>query len=337
MWRWLVLLVLLGTTHAAEPSCPVCSKYDYEVSLLERVLSNELALKNTLEKISETHAKVEDTLKAIQVENVKLNDAMTALEVKKIEMDERLEINLNSGITNVSEAVSEKMKTNVQVFVAKTEKELKHTLDKISETHAKVEDTLKAIQGENVTLNDAMTALEVKKKEMDEMLKINVSEAVSEMKTNVQVLVAKTEKELEAMKEQIVVPLVIFHSRLHINGKHTLIANQAVVFKTVLVNEGRGYDPATGHFTASVAGVYMFAVQYCPYTASHVFVEITHEGKPLQRSYHYDKDSYPCVSMQAFAKVAMGEKVWVRIMYSSDFWHYEAEAWSSFAGLLVHL
>ncbi|KAH3693246.1 hypothetical protein DPMN_192650 [Dreissena polymorpha] len=265
MWRWLVLMVLLGTPLAAEPSCPVCSKYDYEVSLLERVLSNELALKNTLDKISETHAKVEDTLKAIQGENVKLNHAMTALEIKKKEMDERLNNSISSGITNVSETISE-------------------------------------------------------------------------MKTNVQVLVAKTEKELEAMKEQIVVPLVIFHAQLnYVNGKHTFTDNQAVVFKTVLVNEGRGYDPATGHFTASVAGVYMFAVQFCPYAGSSVYLEITHEGKPLQRSYHYEKDTYVCVSMQAFAKVAMGEKVWVRSISSGDLYHYESHQWSSFAGFLVHL
>ncbi|KAH3693241.1 uncharacterized protein LOC127863145 [Dreissena polymorpha] len=264
MWRWLVLMVLLGTPLAAEPSCPVCSKYDYEVSLLERVLSNELALKNTLDKISETHAKVEDTLKAIQGENVKLNHAMTALEIKKKEMDERLNNSINSGITNVSETISE-------------------------------------------------------------------------MKTNVQVLVAKTEKELEAMKEQIVVPLVIFHARLHIEAKHTLTGNQVVVFKTVLVNEGRGYDPTTGHFTASVAGVYMFTVQYCPYVAVGIYLEITHEGKPLQRSNHYEKDSYVCVSMQAFAKVAMGEKVWVRSLYSGDLNHNEPYQWNSFAGFLVHL
>ncbi|KAH3693257.1 hypothetical protein DPMN_192661 [Dreissena polymorpha] len=265
MWRLLVLMVLLGTTHAAEPSCPVCSKYDYEVSLLERVLSNELALKHTLDKISKTHAKVEDTLKAIQGENVKLNDAMTALEVKKKEMDERLKSSINSGITNVSETIFE-------------------------------------------------------------------------MKTNVQVLVAKTEKELNAMKEQIVVPLVIFHALLHTDGiKHPLTSNKVVAFKTVLVNEGRGYDPATGNFTASVAGVYMFTVQYCTYTASYSYLEITHEGKPLQRSYHYDKDSAACVSMQAFAKVAMGEKVWVRSLSSGDLYHYGDNMWSSFAGFLVHL
>ncbi|KAH3693248.1 hypothetical protein DPMN_192652 [Dreissena polymorpha] len=136
------------------------------------------------------------------------------------------------------------------------------------------------------------------------------------------------------------VPLVIFHALLHTGiTKHRLPGNQAVAFKTVLVNEGRGYDPATGNFMASVAGVYMFTVQYCPDANSYVYLEITHEGKPLQRSKHFNKDTEVCVSMQAFAKVAMGEKVWVRSLSSGDIWLYQRESyqWNSFAGFLVHL
>ncbi|KAH3815745.1 hypothetical protein DPMN_144276 [Dreissena polymorpha] len=81
----------------------------------------------------------------------------------------------------------------------------------------------------------------------------------------------------------------------------------------------------------------MFTVQYCPNTASNVCIEITHEGKHLQRSFHFERDTAVCVSMQVFAKVAMGEKVSVRPIRSVDFYHSEADAWSSFAGFLMHL
>ncbi|KAH3815747.1 hypothetical protein DPMN_144278 [Dreissena polymorpha] len=53
----------------------------------------------------------------------------------------------------------------------------------------------------------------------------------------------------------------MFHAR-HLDGTYTYTVNQDVVFKTILANEGGGNDSNTGRFTASVAGVYMFTLQY---------------------------------------------------------------------------
>ena len=112
-------------------------------------------------------------------------------------------------------------------------------------------------------------------------------------------------------------PLVMFHAR-HLYGLHTYYTNQDVVFKTVLVNEGGGYDSNSGRFTASVAGVYMFTVQYCSSYANWAWPEIVHEGRSLQRSGHNDANHHVCTSMQAFAKVVKGDKVWVRNTASSS-------------------
>ncbi|KAH3815731.1 hypothetical protein DPMN_144262 [Dreissena polymorpha] len=129
----------------------------------------------------------------------------------------------------------------------------------------------------------------------------------------------------------------MFHTR-HLDGQYTYTANQDVVFKTVLANEGGGYDPNTGRFTSSVAGVYMFTVQYCPTSRKYASLDIVHDGKSLQRSFHYEVDEVVCVGMQAFAKVAIGGKVWVRgVHVTSDIYSYESYRWSSFAGLLIRV
>ncbi|KAH3805367.1 hypothetical protein DPMN_133670 [Dreissena polymorpha] len=47
-------------TCAIEPSTPICSRYDHEERLSERVLRNELALETTLNDILKTNAKVVD-------------------------------------------------------------------------------------------------------------------------------------------------------------------------------------------------------------------------------------------------------------------------------------
>ncbi|KAH3693305.1 uncharacterized protein LOC127863110 [Dreissena polymorpha] len=277
-----VAVIMFGTSVAVEPSCPVCSKYEYEERLLERVLSNELALRNILNKITETQAQVEDTLKAMKAESVKINDAMHAMDVKKREIDEEMKASLQS-------------------------------LRK--EVHEKKQDLTDKVDGFLVTGVRNLTG------------------NVQEMSTIVQSLVAQTSKELDILKG----PLVMFHAR-HLDGQHTYNANQDVVFKTVLVNEGGGYDSNSGRFTASVAGVYMFTVQYCSYSSNWAIPEIVHEGRSLQRSGHNDANYHVCTSMQAFAKVVKGDKVWVRSTYSSSkIYTDESLRWSSFAGLLIRV
>ncbi|XP_052233698.1 complement C1q tumor necrosis factor-related protein 3-like [Dreissena polymorpha] len=140
------------------------------------------------------------------------------------------------------------------------------------------------------------------------------------------------------MKEKSAIPQVRFHARLS-DGHRSYTTNQDVVYSTVLINDGGGYSPTTGHFTAPVAGVYMFTVQYCPYSNKYAYLEIVHAGRDLQRSMHNGQEGATsvCVSMQAFTKVAMGDKVWVRAISSSEIYHFGSSRWNSFAGLLISL
>ncbi|XP_052761734.1 complement C1q-like protein 4 [Mya arenaria] len=44
------LLLLVSVTVASEPSCPACSKYDYEEKVLERMIRMEFAFENVLKE-----------------------------------------------------------------------------------------------------------------------------------------------------------------------------------------------------------------------------------------------------------------------------------------------
>ncbi|KAH3805300.1 hypothetical protein DPMN_133598 [Dreissena polymorpha] len=146
----------------------------------------------------------------------------------------------------------------------------------------------------------------------------------------------QTSKELEILREGSVVPLIMFHARLQHSGTtFTYATNEDVKFNTVLVNEGGVYDPVTGHFTASVAGVYMFTVQYCPISGQKAYFEIVHEDKPVQRSRQGDPSYYLCVTMQVFAKISIGDNVWVRCTSSSAVYQNDVYYWNSFSGLLI--
>ncbi|KAH3805319.1 hypothetical protein DPMN_133619 [Dreissena polymorpha] len=126
----------------------------------------------------------------------------------------------------------------------------------------------------------------------------------------------------------------MFHARLPITNTYT--SCQALVFQTTLVNEGGCYNSNTGHFVASVSGVYMFTMQYCTETDKWARFDIVKEGTPLQRSVDNGIGGARCFSMQAFAKVSMGEKVWVRSTYSTSEVYQSDPNSNSFAGMLIN-
>ncbi|KAH3807222.1 hypothetical protein DPMN_135557 [Dreissena polymorpha] len=94
------------TAFAAEPACPVCSRYHDEEMLLERVFRNELALEQTLKDIKETNTKVVDALRELQNKNEKVNTAIELMERKQISKEATLGDTIKTTLTNVSKSLS---------------------------------------------------------------------------------------------------------------------------------------------------------------------------------------------------------------------------------------
>ncbi|KAH3812934.1 hypothetical protein DPMN_141377 [Dreissena polymorpha] len=230
----LFVLNLVVASLAAELACPVCSRYNYEEMLLERVIRNELALEHTLKDIKETNTKVVDALRKLQDENDKVNIAIEVMERKQIVMEAALSDAIKTVLTNVSESLT-------------------HMLTELSQ----------AIKG------------------------------------------------MEGRVDLLKIPTIQFRAKLA--SSITVNSGQDVVFARVEVNKGQGYDKGTGKFTASVAGLYNFAVHYCTQGSKCVAPEIVHNGKSLQSSYSYGADSIQdCSSMQAYVVMSMGDMVWAR-------------------------
>ncbi|KAH3804688.1 multimerin-1-like [Dreissena polymorpha] len=394
--------ILLGVFFSFQRSSPICSKFDYDDKLLERVIRNDILLKDALEKITETKAKVEETLARIAEDHaqakVKINDAINTLYVKSKDLDDKVESFINSETRNVYVTVQE-MKANLKSLVSQTDNELKAKTRQIDEKVEDFIDSASQAVHRNVTdLSSAVRLLvertaseldfitEKKRKDLDDMVESfvksvtrNVSVTVEEMKANLTSLVSETDNELKAktrhidekvegfidsasqavhrnvtdlssavhllvqrtaseldiIKAQRVVPLVNFQAVLHEGNPQP--SNNNVVFKNVMANDGRGYDPKTGKFTAPVAGVYIFTVQYCPYDYSEAGFEIVQEEESLQRSSHVSWGrSTVCVNMQVVAKVEQGAKVWVRATARNSTILQEKFRWNTFAGLLIH-
>ncbi|KAH3805343.1 hypothetical protein DPMN_133644 [Dreissena polymorpha] len=172
---------------------------------------------------------------------------------------------------------------------------------------------------------------------MNSTLAANVGtmvKAASDMKANATVTVQQLVNEVHILKDQLKVPTIYFRAR--ITTAIDVSSNLDVIFPMVEVNEGQGYDPSSGKFTASIPGMYLFSVQYCAYNKKQVSLDIVHQGKTLQRSYFYDGASnYPCVIMQVSASIVTGHQVWVRT-YDSTSLYADSWRYTSFSGTWIH-
>ncbi|KAH3805359.1 hypothetical protein DPMN_133662 [Dreissena polymorpha] len=101
-----VLLNVIVASCAREPSSPICSRYDYEERLLERVLTHELALETTLSDIMKTNAQVVDALKQLKDGKAKVESTLEVMEKKQIEMESRLIDFINNASNNMNSTLA---------------------------------------------------------------------------------------------------------------------------------------------------------------------------------------------------------------------------------------
>ncbi|XP_052216175.1 hemicentin-1-like isoform X2 [Dreissena polymorpha] len=136
---------------------------------------------------------------------------------------------------------------------------------------------------------------------------------------------------------QLVIPQVHFYVRIA-EGSSTLSPGQNIIFTNAQINEGQGYDVASGKFTVSVPGLYAFAVQYCVQPHLYGYIDIVKQGTILQRSmFERRSEAYQCVSMQAFTRAAISDQIWVKSGISSSYLYDNENMFTSFSGVLIHV
>ncbi|XP_052761790.1 uncharacterized protein LOC128204414 [Mya arenaria] len=86
----LQLLLLVSMSVASEPSCPACSKYDYEEKVLERMVRMEFAFEKVLKENKDVSKTVEQDLTRIKEENERLHATIDALKDQQEQAERRL-------------------------------------------------------------------------------------------------------------------------------------------------------------------------------------------------------------------------------------------------------
>ncbi|KAH3805334.1 hypothetical protein DPMN_133634 [Dreissena polymorpha] len=138
---------------------------------------------------------------------------------------------------------------------------------------------------------------------------VSMVKAASDIKANASVTVQQLVNEVRILKDQLKVPTINFRARITTSSTE-VSSGQDVVFPTVDANEGQGYASSTGKFTAFISGMYLFSVQYCVSGKQNGYLEIAHQGEPLQKSAHHDSaNEYPCLTMLVSTPLSIGHQV----------------------------
>lgn len=128
---------------------------------------------------------------------------------------------------------------------------------------------------------------------------------------------------------------VYFHARSP--AKVKLDADQDVIFPLIELNEGSGYNSSSGIFYASVAGLYMFSVQYCTMYGQNAWLAIVKNGTLIQVARNYGSSgSSPCATMQVISTMALGDTVWVRTVARTELHEQDGLYRSTFSGVLLN-
>ena len=115
------------------------------------------------------------------------------------------------------------------------------------------------------------------------------------------------------------------------NNINNLATNGRVVFGTVDLNKGKGYNPSTGIFTAPTEGIYVFDWTTKTQKGNYANTSLVVNGK--FKSWNHCDDSasktYLACSKMTVVKLKQGDKVWIGVFNGSA---YIYQKYTSFSG-----
>nr|XP_034302812.1 uncharacterized protein LOC105336353 [Crassostrea gigas] len=107
-----------------------------------------------------------------------------------------------------------------------------------------------------------------------------------------------------------------------------------LVFPHVVTNNGNGYNPSTGKFTAPTDGTYVFFVTVNSYSANTVYLDIVLNGSKKVRTMSHNTANYMTGTNMAVLQLYTGNSVWVS-RYSGKSYYSRSVPITTFSGFLL--
>ena len=107
-----------------------------------------------------------------------------------------------------------------------------------------------------------------------------------------------------------------------------------LIFTSVILNVGNGYNPSTGVFTPPVAGTYVFYVTAVEYDHQYLHVDIVLNSVSKVTLLGENDTGYQTGTNMVVLNLQKGDSVWVRHVSGKGYWSWSAPA-TTFSGFLI--
>ena len=107
-----------------------------------------------------------------------------------------------------------------------------------------------------------------------------------------------------------------------------------LIFTSVILNVGNGYNPSTGVFTSPVAGTYVFYVTAVEYSKGDLYVDIVLNSVSKVRTIGDGNSAYQTGTNMVVLNLQKGDSVWVR-RYTGKGYASASVPLTTFTGFLI--
>ncbi|XP_062574644.1 multimerin-2-like [Saccostrea cucullata] len=200
----------------------------------------------------------------------------------------------------------------------------------------------------NKTMLKSVSDLENSQNIMQNSISVNISKTLEEIMAEV-----KQSKNEQLQLSSAVSSLEVFRMNVtnNILGKSKKVAFSAsvsssstswisgtLVFPSVITNEGNGYNPSNGIFTAPIAGMYVFFLNVQSYYRETIYVDIVLNGSTRVRTMavsNKSDDYYEAGPNLVVLTIQKGDAVWIK-HYSGSGYYHDGPI-TTFSGFLIHM
>uniref|UniRef100_K1Q625 Caprin-2 n=1 Tax=Magallana gigas TaxID=29159 RepID=K1Q625_MAGGI len=111
-------------------------------------------------------------------------------------------------------------------------------------------------------------------------------------------------------------------------------AGNILVFPHVVTNNGNGYNPSTGKFTAPTDGTYVFFLTVVSNSNKFIYMNIVHNGADKVRTIGHESAQYMTGTNMAVLQLVKGDSVWVSRRHGKGYFS-ESAPYTTFSGFLL--